>query len=52
MRRKIVELVVVVVVANVVANVVADGVNTFLTKLIQLSCLPRMKYFGLPNSVT
>ena len=28
------------------------GVNTFLTKRIQLSYLPWIKYFGLPVSVT
>ena len=28
------------------------SINTFLTTLIQLSCLPRFKYFGLPISVT
>ena len=27
-------------------------VNTVLTKSVQMSCLPRIKYFGLPVSVT
>ena len=26
--------------------------NTFLAKEVQLRCLPRIKYFGLPISVT
>ena len=26
--------------------------NTFLTKQYQLSCFPRVKYFGLPISLT
>ena len=29
-----------------------DLLNTFLTKSIQPSCLPRIKYFGLPIPVT
>ena len=29
-----------------------DKVNTFLTESIQLSCLPRVKYFGLSISLT
>ena len=36
---------------NLPFGVQLGWLNTFLTKYIQLCLLPRIKYFGLPNSV-